>query len=75
MALPESVTVQLKNGDLLVEEISVTPDESGEWHYTFTAPKCGADGSEIAYTVEEVPVAGFAPATTTLIFSTLTFRL
>ena len=62
VALPESVTVQLKNGDLLVEEISVTPDESGEWHYTFTAPKCGADGSEIAYTVEEVPVAGFAPS-------------
>ena len=62
VALPESITVQLKNGDLLVEEITVTPDESSEWHYTFTAPKYDADGNEIAYTVEEAPVAGFIPS-------------
>ena len=48
--LPESITIRLKNGALLVEEISVTPDEKGEWHYTFTALKYGADGEEIAYT-------------------------
>ena len=61
-ALPESVTVRLKNGDIVVEEISVTPDENGEWHYAFTAPQYDADGGEIAYTVEEAPIAGFAPS-------------
>ncbi len=62
VALPESITVQLKNGDLLVEEITVTPDESSEWHYTFTAPKYDADGNEIAYTVDEAPITGFIPS-------------
>ena len=62
VALPESITVRLKNGDLLVEEITVTPDESSEWHYTFTAPKYDADGNEIAYTVEEAPITGFIPS-------------
>jgi pilin isopeptide linkage protein len=61
-ALPESITVQLKSGDLLVEEISVTPDENSEWHYTFTAPKYDAAGEKIAYTVEELPVVGFVPS-------------
>ena len=60
--LPESITIRLKNGALLVEEISVTPDEKGEWHYTFTALKYGADGEEIAYTVEELPIEGFVPS-------------
>ncbi|MBC8545257.1 DUF7601 domain-containing protein, partial [Bianquea renquensis] len=62
VALPESITVRLKNGDLLVEEITVTPDESSKWHYTFTAPKYDADGNEIAYTVEEAPITGFIPS-------------
>ena len=62
VALPESITVRLKNGDLLVEEIPVTPDENGQWHYNFTAPKYDVDGNEIAYTVEEAPVAGFIPS-------------
>ncbi len=51
--LPDSITVQLKYG---------VPDGSGEWHYTFTAPKYGADGKEIQYTVEELPVTGFIPS-------------
>lgn len=61
VALPESITVQLKNGEVVVEEITVTPDENGEWHYSFTAPKYDADGREIAYTIEELPVQGFEP--------------
>lgn len=59
--LSESITVQLKAGDLVVEEAVVTPDENGEWHYAFTAPKYDADGTEIVYTVEELPVKGFIP--------------
>ena len=62
VTLPESITVQLKNGDLLIEEVVVTPDENGEWHYSFTAPKYDVDGREIAYTIEELPVAGFIPS-------------
>ena len=61
VVLPESITVQLKNGDLLIEEVVVTPDENGEWHYSFTAPKYDADGKEITYTIEELPVQGFVP--------------
>lgn len=60
--LPEAITVRLKNGDRIVEEITVTPDENGEWHYTFHAPKYDADGNEIHYTVEEIPVTGFLPS-------------
>lgn len=61
VTLPESITVQLKNGEVVVEKITVTPDENGEWHYSFTAPKYDADGREIAYTIEELPVQGFEP--------------
>ena len=62
VALPESITVRLKNGEIVVEEITVTPDEHGEWHYAFTAPQYDADGKEIVYTVEELPVVGFIPS-------------
>lgn len=61
-ALPESITVRLKDGDRVVEEKTVTPDKNGVWHYTFTAPKYDADGKEIQYTVEEFPVEGFFPS-------------
>lgn len=59
VTLPESITVRLKNGALLVEEQEVTPDGNGEWHYSFTAPKYDAEDMEIAYTVEELPVESF----------------
>lgn len=62
VTLPESITVRLKHGEVTVEEITVTPDEKGAWHYAFTVPKYDADGSEIAYAVEEAPVAGFSPS-------------
>ena len=61
VALPESITVRLKNGDIVVDEVVVTPNEQGVWQYVFTAPKYDADGNEITYTVEELPVAGFIP--------------
>lgn len=62
VALPESITVRLKNGDIVVDEVVVTPNEQGVWQYVFTAPKYDADGNEITYTVEELPVVGFIPA-------------
>lgn len=61
VVLPESIMVRLKNGDIVVDEVVVTPNEQGVWQYAFTAPKYDADGNEIQYTVEELPVAGFIP--------------
>ena len=59
VVLTGSIIVYLKDGDTTVDTIVVTPDEKGEWHYRFTAPKYRADGTEIVYTVEEVPIPGF----------------
>lgn len=57
--LPESITVQLKNGDLLIEEKTIYPDDDGNWEYTFVAPKYNSDGSEAEYTVEELPITSY----------------
>ncbi len=59
--LPESITLLLKDGDHVVEEAEVTPDENGRWLYRFTVPKYGADGSEIVYTLEERPIESLRP--------------
>ncbi len=60
--LPQSITLLLKDGDRVVEEAEVTPDENGRWVYQFTAPKYDADGHEIAYTLEELPLESFRPS-------------
>lgn len=60
--LPTSITLRLMHGDMVVEEVVVTPDENGEWHYTFQAPKYDQEGNEIQYTVVEVPMVGFNPS-------------
>lgn len=60
--LPGSIMVRLMHNGLLVEAQIVTPDENGEWHYAFTAPKYDADGKEIQYTIEEVPLDSFIPS-------------
>lgn len=59
---PASITVVLMDGDHTVEEKEVIPDENGEWHYTFTAPKYANDGTEIQYTVIEKPLYNFLPS-------------
>lgn len=63
---PESITVYLKDGDRIVETVTVTPDANGDWKYTFTAPRYRvtngdtADGTtEIQYTVDEAAVPKF----------------
>ena len=49
---PESVTLQIKNGNSIVEEIKVTAE--GNWTATFTdLPKYNNLGNEISYTVDE----------------------
>lgn len=56
---PKSITVHLMNGDTIITVAEVTPNEKGQWYYTFTAPKYDALGKEIVYTVQEVPVPGY----------------
>lgn len=58
---PDFILVRLMDGDLVVEEKTVTPDQNGEWHYTFNAPKYDQAGNEIRYTVEEIPLYNFIP--------------
>lgn len=60
--LPESITLRLKDGERMVEETTITPDEDGRWFYRFIAPKYDAKGNEIIYAVEELPVKNFRPS-------------
>ena len=48
---PESVTVQVKNGEEVVAESPVTADTG--WKYEFTLPKFDNYGNEINYTIDE----------------------
>lgn len=57
--LPDSITVQLKNGDVLLEEKTVSPNEKGLWKYSFTAPKYNSDGTEAEYTLTEIPITSY----------------
>ncbi|GEM_PF-5778342 len=60
-ARPESITVQLKNGDQVVAEIDINGDESAEtWEGTFeSVPVYDEQGNPIQYTVVEEPVAEY----------------
>ena len=59
---PESITVYLMNGETEVTSQVVTPDEKGNWTYTFeNVPKYQA-GQVINYTVKEAEVADYEPA-------------
>jgi pilin isopeptide linkage protein len=60
--VPASITLRLKKGDSLIGTAVVTPDKDGKWLYEWKVPKYEPDGkTEIKYTVEEEPVAGFRP--------------
>lgn len=60
LELPESITVKLMDGEKAVDEQTVILNSEGKWLYSFTADKYRADGTEIIYTVSEVPVDGFS---------------
>jgi len=57
--IPEAITINLKNGERLIEEIEVKPDADNRWKYSFIVPKFNADGSEAVYTLEEKEVKNF----------------
>ena len=55
---PKSITVNVLDGEEVVDTAEVTPDEEGNWTYKFTGlPKYKDHGTEIEYTVEEANVA------------------
>jgi pilin isopeptide linkage protein/LPXTG-motif cell wall-anchored protein len=55
--LPGSITLNAKNGDIIVATVVVTPDDSGRWTYTFlNLPKYDTANNEVHYTIEELPV-------------------
>ncbi len=48
---PINITLQVKNGEKIVEESVVSGKDN--WKYIFRLPKYGEDGNEIEYTVDE----------------------
>ncbi|WP_187393444.1 Cna B-type domain-containing protein [Bacillus sp. E214] len=56
---PESITVNLLANGKKVDSVNVTPDEYGNWKYTFKNLDKYAGGKEIKYTVTEEPVPGY----------------
>ncbi len=56
----ESITVQLLQGDKVVQDKTVKADEKGNWNFSFKdLPKYDEKGNEIKYTVSEVKVDGY----------------
>ena len=61
--LPDSVTIRLKNGNVIVRTAAITQHDN--WRYEFKQlPKRDAMGNMIAYVVEEVRIPGWRPAVT-----------
>lgn len=55
---PEEVTINLKNGETVID--SITLSEGNDWEGAFSnLPRRDASGAEIAYTVAEEPVEGY----------------
>ena len=48
---PDSITLQVKNGDQVVTEQEVSKEN--DWKYTFELPKYDSLGNEITYTIDE----------------------
>ena len=57
---PDSIIVLLKADDKIAGTANVTPNEEGEWKYSFTGlPKYRDQGTLIEYSVEESAVEGY----------------
>jgi|GEM_PF-3278138 len=58
--LPDSITLELRDGARVVSTVVIKPDAQGQWSYRFRAPAYRADDvTPIAYTVAEEPVDGW----------------
>ncbi|WP_242257479.1 Cna B-type domain-containing protein, partial [Bacillus cereus group sp. BfR-BA-01379] len=57
---PESIKVQLLQGDKVIQDTKVEADKEGNWNFSFKdLPKYDGQGNEIKYTVSEVKVDGY----------------
>ena len=56
---PESITINLFADGTKKASKVVTPNAEGEWEYTFENLPKYENGTEIKYTIEEVPVEGY----------------
>ncbi len=57
---PEKITINLMNGNDVIESKDVTPDNDGNWTYSFEAYKYDGDGNEIAYTINEESINDYS---------------
>src|SRR5690625_3735846 len=58
---PDSITVQVMNGNEVVKELEVTKED--DWNFTFTdLAKYDGKSNEIEYTINELPVPGYETA-------------
>lgn len=68
---PDSISVKLLQNGKEHSEVpaaTITPDESGNWHYTFTdLPKYDTEGLEYHYTIEEITVPGYDSNVTSIL--------
>ncbi len=57
---PDSITVNLLADGTQVDSVTVTPDEDGNWSWSFTdLPQYRDEGVEIVYTIEEEEIDGY----------------
>lgn len=62
---PASITVNLLQNGVKIDDMIVQPDTAGKWLYSFTElPEFDATGKAYTYTVTENPVTGYAPTIT-----------
>lgn len=61
ITLPKTITVNIKNNDIVVDTKDVKPNSNGKWLYEFIVPKYDKNKNEIKYTIEENMVDGFIP--------------
>jgi len=54
---PDSITVNLKNGDTTVE--TITLNKANSWTHTFSNLPKKSNGTDINYTIEEISVEGY----------------
>ncbi len=59
---PESITVRLYADSVEVDHVTITPDEKGDWSWSFTDLDKYANGQEINYTVSEDKVIDYKSA-------------
>lgn len=60
---PDSITVDLKNGDSIVKTITIQDDGEGNWQGSFEdVPRFDESGTEINYTIAERSVEDYEPS-------------